>query len=533
VALAFRRWRASESDTGAIPRPTSLAAHASDNPRVEHLIGAAHLYVWGAPLFSHLDVDPDQWLPLAREVLSADPDTAAGSWAGLLTPEERGHFEEVAKAEWPGVYLTRAAAAVVDARLRDRRWLDQAPERSPAGVIQENREALHAAFPGRFADPRTWGNGLSTSMLMAIHDAGIERALILGADLMPEAPRPEVAALADELGYLLGRYDSYHSVHDPAALPDDTWSTAQFDEAAYREGRVLNPDGSGHGGFKGRGFHFSPLAARPYVEERVDGMMAGTPHSAWFVDCDAAYEYFDDFHPEHPATRAEDVRARRARLRWMADEHGLVVGSEGGSTLFADVIRFGHGVDTPYVGHLAPGFRDRESEHFLGRHWPPEAPEINFKPVPTPPEVVRPYFDPRDRLPVYRAALGDEVVTSHHWGFDSFKLADRVVERALLDALHGTAPLFNVDRTTWPRLRKRVAERAAFWHALHSRIHSAPMASFEYLTDDRLVQATRFRTDGVDVTVTANFRPEPWQGFPARSATATDTLSGETWLLKP
>ncbi len=72
----------------------------------------------------------------------------------------------------------------------------------------------------------------------------------------------------------------------------------------------------------------------------------------------------------------------------------MVVGSEGGSILFADVIDFGHGVHTPYIGHLDPAFTNPASPSFLGRHWPPDLPELWFKPVPVPPGLKTPYFDP-------------------------------------------------------------------------------------------------------------------------------------------
>lgn len=533
VAEAFRRWRASGAELGAIPPPKTLREHAADNPRVERLVGAIHLYVWGPVLFSRLDVNVADWIPLARDLLAAEPETPAGRWLVRLGDGDRERLAELAAAEWPADYLTREAARVIDATLRDRGWLDQPADRPAAKVIDTNRSAFFAAFRDRLRDPATWGDGMSASMLRAIRDAGVERALVLGADLVPEVPLSRVAALADELGYLFGRYDSYHSVHDPAANPDRTWSTAQFDEAAFRSGRVVRADGSGHPGFLGRGFHFSPIAARPYVEARVGRIMADTPHSAWFVDCDGAYEYFDDYHPDHPATRVDDVRARRDRLAWIEKAHGSVVGSEGGSVLLADIVRFGHGVDTPYVGHLDPAFADRESPHYLGRHWPPEAPDRSFAAIPTPPGAIRPYFEPADRIPLYRAALGDEIVTSHHWSFASLKLADRTVERALMEALHGTAPLFHVNRTTWPGVRDVVARRAAFWLELHRRIAGVPMASFEALTADRRVQRARYTGDGVDVTVTANFTGEPWRGYPPRSATLSDAITGESRRLAP
>ena len=42
----------------------------------------------------------------------------------------------------------------------------------------------------------------------------------------------------------------------------------------------------------------------------------------------------------------------------------------------------------------------------LGRHWPPDTPEQSFKPIPSPPRLITPYFDPHVRLPLYQAAFG-------------------------------------------------------------------------------------------------------------------------------
>jgi hypothetical protein len=79
--------------------------------------------------------------------------------------------------------------------------------------------------------------------------AQLPRVSWLYSDLYAHSPRPDVAARATQLGFLFGPYDSYHSVHAPDAAPDDTWETSQFDKAAYEQGRVLNPDGTGRQGF--------------------------------------------------------------------------------------------------------------------------------------------------------------------------------------------------------------------------------------------------------------------------------------------
>jgi hypothetical protein len=250
------------------------------------------------------------------------------------------------------------------------------------------------------------------------------------------------------------------------------------------------------------------------------------PYGAWFVDCDATGECFDDYDSKHPATRFDDLQVRRARLRWLADAHRLVVGSEGGSVLFTDVICFGHGVDTPYLGHLHPAFRDRQSPHFLGRHWPPDQPEQSFKLVPVPPALRTPYFDPRVRVPLYRAAVGDELVTSHHWSFDSLKLGDVAGDRQLFELLAMTPPMFHLSRDSWPQRRAAITRHFEFWSPLHRVLAMAPLVGFERLTDDRLLQRATYRAANGEVRVTVNFAAGERLGQAGRSVVVEGAIDG-------
>ncbi|MCP5518700.1 MAG: hypothetical protein H7A45_15770 [Verrucomicrobiales bacterium] len=519
AAAAFREWRRNAADTGAIPRPRPLERKLADLDQATRLLGAPHIYLWGPALFSRHDVPRKQWVAFAKALRGAAPESSGGRLVASFTDEARGALQELAAAEWPMDHLTVVVAGALDAALSRRAMLGPSPALPDSEVIRLNQQALAGAFGSYVNPPASWGDGPSNSLLDALHGAGVDRALLLLSDLYGRSLRPDIVARAEDLGYLLGPYDSYHSVHSPATGANGTWETARFDAAAYERGRVINADGSGHTGFKGVGYHFAPQAAWPYVEQRVGRLIRQAPYSAWFIDCDATAECFDDFSREHPATRIEDVVLRRQRLAWLETQHKLVVGSEGGSVLFADVIHFGHGVHTPYIGHLDPGFRDRRSPHFLGRHWPPDAPEQAFKPVPVPPSLKTPYFDPTVRLPLYQAALGDEVIATHHWSFDSLKFEDLEATRGLLEILYMAPPMYHLNRTTWPTRRARILRHLAFWGPLHRELATAPLTGFEYLSEDRLVQRTTFHTGRGEVTITVNFGGKPQAGHAAHSAT--------------
>jgi hypothetical protein len=525
VARAFREWRRNAPDLGAIPRPRPLARKAADLPLTAQLFGAPHFYLWGPAMFSRHDVERRKWIPLARALRIAPKASVRGTLYSILPEGDRKAVDELAGAEWPMPYLTLSIAHGLERALRDPRLLGLPAETEKREVIEKNRGALARELGEFVQPPGTWGDGPSVTLVEELHQAGLEPALLVLSDLYGDAIRPDVTQRARELGYVVGPYDSYHSVHSPDAHSDQTWETAQFDAKAYRDGRIVKAQGERQGGFKGRGFHLAPSAAWPYVQKRVGTIQANHAYSAWFVDCDATAECFDDFNPLHAATRVDDVIARRARLGWLESNHRLLVGSEGGSALFADVIHFGHGPHTPYLGHLAAAFRDDKSPHFLGRHWPSDTPDISFKPVPVPPSLRSPYFDPGVRIPLYRAALGDEVIVSHHWSFDSLKLSDVETTRALMEILYMVPPMYHLNREAWPERRAKVLPHVAFWSPLHRQLATAPLTRLEYLTDDRMVQRTTFEPPSGAVTITVNFSARPQAGLAPLSATVGGAIA--------
>ena len=532
----------------AQPEWRPLAAKIAANPRVERLLGAPHAYVWGSDLFTRNDVPRPKWKAFARALLAdaAKPDSLA---ARLLAaaPATRKSLEEITKLEWPHRYATGLAAAGITAALRTARFAQpkqtgaatggrdepESAEREPSrrgrvehaqgNVAQRaalelakrvaqaraNANAFAAAYRRFVAPLESWGDGVSTTLLDSIKKAGIDRLLVCTSDLDAADDQRHVAQRADELGFLFGPYDSFHSIHSPDARADDTWITAQFGRELYEKGRIVGLDGVASAGFKKRGFHLSPSFAWPWVKARVEARLALVPHSAWFVDCDAFGQFFDDTHAAHSATRVGDAAARRARLRWLSKTKGLVVGSEGGSAVMVPAFHFGHGVMTPVIGWGDQRLRARDSEFYHGRYWPPDAPERFFKAVHLPKDLERPWFDPRDRLPLYQAVFGDCVITTHHWGGASLRYKDHVDTVQLLELLYLVPPLYHLNRDRWAKDKQRITKHFAFWSPLHRKLAKAPLVDFAWLSKDRLVQRTSFETPEGLVHLTANFATEP------------------------
>ena len=92
--------------------------------------------------------------------------------------------------------------------------------------------------------------------------------------------------------------------------------------------------------------------------------------------------------------------------------------------------------------------QDKSSPYYLGARWPNAQPAFFFRPA----KVKQPYrtveFDPRYRLPLYRAVFHDAIVSSHHWNYDNLKFSDVQTTRSLLSQLYNTAPMFHLSRAT-------------------------------------------------------------------------------------
>lgn len=475
--------------------------------RAERLLGAPHIYLWGEDVFCHVDVK--QWKPFAQVLrdggeLDDDLSPAKRLWE-TLNDEARGAVNEVLTEQWPSKYAKSVIVMQIGEALRTKVIVEVIDDEM--SQFNANRAWFIRTF-GRFmTEPHTWGDGISTKMIDALHDAGIDRALLLTSGPTSAAEKPQVAAHAEEVGYLFGPYDSYHSMHHPDTPADTTWETAQFDLKLYETGGIVSENGEFLRGFKQRGRLLSPLAAQPYVESRVDGIMARAPMSAWFIDCDAFGDVFDDYATEHPSTQRQDAEARNARMAWIRNSHEVVIGSEGGSAYAAGTIHFAHGMMTPVIGWGDDDLKQRDSKYYLGGWWPPNGPRVFTQQVPLKPKYKKLFYDPRYRLPLYQVVFHDSVIATHQWGYHSLKFGDQVNTVALLEQLYNVPPVYHLNLVEWQKHRGHITKHDAFFKPLHRELALQAMTDFHWLTDDKLVQQTTFANGAV---IVANFSDDPY-----------------------
>jgi hypothetical protein len=546
-AKVYRQWL--QEQEGFV----SYATKMKRVPRAERLLGAMHAYLWEAGYLHRLDIK--NWVQfcgkMVRESTMALPSPARHLYISL-SPVAREAVQRLAK---PGgsvadqEIVTRELNVLIDsAGLYNKEAWNQIPlpddtsrhlraglDRAlPSERCQANAALLLAAFrAGEFEKLENWGDGISARMLKDLQKGGVDRACLLLNDLGAGRRRPEVAQRADQMGYAYSAYDSYHSLHLPSER--DTWATAQFDTMAMENGPILRRDGSGEPGFKGKGFKFSPLVARPYVERRVTTMMVYSPFSAWFVDCDATGECHDNYSEVVPATEGSDFAARMERLQWISRSFNVPVGSERGIALASSAIFFAHGMLTPPLNWRDPDFKDTNSPYFMGNYSPEGAPSLFFKPARLKPSTRKFFFDPHYRLPLYQVAFHDSVVTTHHWTSSSLKFEEERTTTALVEQLYNVPPLYHLNRDTWLAEGKQIVARHKFFGPLHRELGLQSMTDFLWLTSDRTIQMTTFANG---TYIVANFSDEPWQSesfklkVPARSV-AVRRPKGAPLVLTP
>ena len=541
-ARRFREWLAAR---GAF---VSLVEKVEQVPKVAWLRGAPHVYLWGDALLSRHDIDRRAWQPFCRGLLAAgagDAPSVGRRLRRLMGDQAWAKVQEIATAQWPSRYLKSEVCRALSGVLAradfyaDDAWMGiTLPEEAQALLAQDraalsaaelsrmNSLLLRSAYPDALPPVDDWGDGVSLKMLRRLQAAGLERIRLCVAGWQGVERRPAVVRAADEMGYLFGTYDSFHSIHPPKLRGTDaSWPTAQFNRALFETGGMQRADGTMRGGFKQRGYRLNPLAARPYVERRVWRNMGNVPFNYYFVDCDAYGQVFDDYSPSHPMTQAQDAAARADRLAWIRDTFDVVIGSEGGCSYFAPTIHVSEGMLTPVIGWDDPDMRDRESKYYRGGYYPPDRPRNFVQAVPLKPEYVYLYYDPRFRLPLNEIVFHDAFVSTHHWAAGSLKFSNVRETVALTEMLYQCPPLYHLNLDEFEEHRDWITRHNAFFAPLHREIGFAPMTDFAWLTADRLVQRTVF--DG-RVELIANFSEADFArdglAVPARSVVAK--LSG-------
>ncbi|MBF6063358.1 hypothetical protein IU500_17890 [Nocardia terpenica] len=434
------------------------------------------------------------------------------SAAGRLRARAEHRFDARAGTRLYTVLFALTDASPVAPARDYRRWLlEHGALRSLADKIRENPRigALLGAFHAYL-----FGDGRSEQAVRQLRESGVSR-MWLGYDSDDHPMSAAAVSAAHDAGYLVGPYDSYDNAQDPATADNPS---SRWPGDVWPRGCVQRQDGSPESGFHGRGCYLSSqvLARNPALyRDRLAAVTANGADS-YFLDVDAAGEFFDDYSPAHPMNQEQDRRNRLDRMRWIAQDRRLVLGSESAGAWAAPVLAFSHGSQTPVSGALWPLERDKAA---WGGYAPQRAPKIFFQPVRLPANLARAMFDPAYRIPLLETALHDSMISADRWELSYGKLPEQQTMRALTAILNNTPLNFVLDRATIAERGGEIARLQRFFAPLHQAAGTLPMTGFEWLTDDHLVQRTVFGDH--TLTVTANFGSRPYGDLPAGCVDAT------------
>ncbi|WP_406229967.1 glycoside hydrolase [Nocardia sp. NBC_01009] len=398
-----------------------------------------------------------------------------------------------------------------------RNWLMEHDQfRSLADKIQQNPSI--ARLLGAF-HAYVFGDGKSPEAMRQLHDLGVSRMWI-GYDSDDNPMSAAAIDAAEKAGYIAGPYDSYANAQDPATADNPS---SRWPDQVWPDGCVLTADGTPQTGFGDRGCYLSSqaLAQDPTLLDDRYAAMTGNGADTYFLDVDAAGEFFDDYSPNHPMNQRRDRENRLARMRLLAQDRQQVLGSEAAGAWAAPDLAFNHGAQTPVTDLLWPLERNRE---VWGGYAPAGAPKVFFKPVDLPAGVAEAMFDPAYRIPLYETVLHDSIVNVDRWELSYYKLPQQRTMRALTAMLNNTPLNFVLDRATLADHGTEIARLQQFFAPLHESAATLPMTSFQWLADDHSVQRSVFGDNAL--TVTANFGSQTYGELPAGCVDAT--LAGDT-----
>lgn len=503
-ARFYRQW------LQAHDRLLSLKQKIARQPQIARLGGAPHIYLWDAGPLKAADIT--DWPAFLRFFAARRQDErhlASKLWAGF-DPSARESFESALQevANWQAgvsafrrLELTRALNAALQTVLPLKPVEPLPGNHDPAANVawgQMIRVRLVEAFGPWLAEPRRWGGGLSLDTVEALRKAGLSKAW-LGADDWRDALwHPEAVAAAKASGYLVAVYDSYGSAH-PSNLRA-TWATAQMGDelaaAGYRDSR-----GEKIRGFNGRGVYVNSRAVEPYAQKRISAVARAARLNSYFLDVDAAGPELKDYTPGQETSEREDAEARWRRLRFPSDELDLVTGSEGGIAFYVPGIAYSHGIATQPFAWMDPDVgKNKQSPFYRGGYWPPETPDLYFKPVPLKPSLARIVTSAQFRLPLYQLVFHDSLVSTHHWEYGSLKFSSEKETTALLQLLYMVPPLYHLNALVLARDLPFIRAYDKVFRPLHERLFTERLSDFQVLSDDRQVQRTAF-SDGTLITV--------------------------------
>ncbi|WP_188540766.1 glycoside hydrolase [Paenibacillus segetis] len=519
----------------------TLAEKAKVNRDIEKLYGAPHVYFWDRSVISEENVKWDQLrgdFPKQLKLWIQDLlNTKVEDGAELVSA-----FDEMTSLDYIDKYnknrILKSLSSVLklkefynadifkDTDKESQELLNKGIDNlNPVELIELNKMLLKSVL-GNLVDPiDKWADANTVDVIKDMKDSGLDQMWIGLDDWQEGFIKPELVQAANDQGYLIGTYDSYHSIHKPG---EEQWETAKFtDTSLFEDATVTNKQGNKIEGFQGVGRKLNPTLAMPSVKERVNSILdTGLAFNSWFLDTDGTGEVFDDYSPTHMTTEKEDIKARMERMEYLQAEQGLVVGTEGGNDFANKSIAFAHGIEMPSFSWMDEDMnKNKDSDYYVGRYYSSTSgvPELFAKQIPIKDNYKKIFLDETYTIPLYKLVYNDAVVTTYWWGWGTLKIEDEIANRMLYEVLYNVPPLYHIDKNEWKKHKETIINHAMVWSDFSKKAITKEMTDYKVLSDDRLVQMTKY---GEDLSVVANFSEKEYMyedsKIPAKSLLIMD-----------
>ncbi|MEM1515357.1 MAG: glycoside hydrolase [Thermoproteota archaeon] len=313
---------------------------------------------------------------------------------------------------------------------------------------------------------------------------GVDKAVIsLEGSWRPLINFSKMVKFINSLGYLVGRYDIYTDVWNPADNPPEWARTEGFpdDVVVLWNGELCKGWVIKLGARRYQGYYLCSKTHCKVARERVSQDLALNNYTARFIDVETASQLWECYNPNHPTTREEDAQARVELLSLMKT-FGLVVGSEEAREWAFTVTDYGEGTMTIKIAPEA------------GYDW--------MTPVNNPGKE---YFELNVygiyRVPLRSLVYHDVHVATWYTGDGATKVPDAWVKKDLLNILYGTMPLWMpINLEFWNKHRSLFLKSYQNVCTVFRQVGYDEMISHEFLTSDRKVQRTVF-SSGVQIIV--------------------------------